>query len=177
MALITDLDTIKRLAAERRDDFEIMRYMLEFEDESDETDAKIDAIVEAIAAPIIEAIDCTQCGNCCRSLDVYLTQADAERLAAGVQIPLHEIETRYIDHYSAELVHEWGRFRDKPCAFLKGKLCSVYAHRPDSCRDYPVLTPMFRWILEDMLDGAALCPILYHVLDAMAAQVDAGLDL
>jgi uncharacterized protein len=177
MTLITDLDAIKQLAAQRRDEFEVMRYMLEAEDPSDETDAKIDAIAEATATPIIDAIDCTQCANCCRSLDVYLTRDDAARLAQGVDIALHEVETRYIDHAGAQAVDEWGKFRAKPCAFLQGKLCNIYAHRPDSCRDYPVFTPMFRWILEDMIEGAALCPIIYNVLDAMQKQVDVGLKL
>ena len=177
MTLVTDLDAIKRLAHARHDEFEVMRYMLEAEDPSDETDAKIDAIAEATAQPIIAAIDCTQCANCCRSLDVYLTRDDAKRLAQGVNVTLDEIETRYVDRKAGAAVDEWGKFQAKPCAFLHGKLCSVYAHRPDSCRDYPVFTPMFRWILEDMIEGAALCPIIYNVLDAMQQQVDAGLGL
>jgi Fe-S-cluster containining protein len=166
--LITDLNEIKVLAAQQHDDFEVMRYMLAADD--DLNDAKLDARIDSIAAPIIAAIDCTQCANCCRSLDVYLTEQDAQRLADGIHIPVDGIITRYVD--PAAEVEEWGKFRARPCAFLNGKLCSVYAHRPESCRIYPVFTPDFRWTLADTIEGAALCPIIYNTLVAVLGQVD-----
>ncbi len=162
---ITDLAQIRQLADERRGEFELLRAMLERNQKLD--DAKFDAYVDQVAAPIIAAIDCTQCGNCCRSLDVYLVESDAQRLADGLMIPLETIETRYVDHEAAAAVEEWGMFRQRPCAFLKGKLCSVYEYRPDSCRIYPVFTPDFRWSLEDTMEGASLCPIIYNVLGSL----------
>lgn len=168
--LVTDLDAIKQLAAQHHDDFEVMRYLLEADDDLD--DAMLDARVEAIAAPIIAAIDCTQCANCCRSLDVYLTESDAQRLAGGIHVPVSEISTCYIDRDSATAVDEWGKFRAHPCTFLQGKLCSVYEHRPESCRLYPAFTPDFRWTLADTIEGAALCPIIYNTLAALRNQVD-----
>ncbi len=168
--LITDLEQIKHLASQRFDDFEVMRYMLEMDD--DLTDADIDALVDKIAMPIIKAIDCTQCANCCRSLDVYLTQPDAQRLSSGLHIPLDEITTRYIDHESAAAEDEWGKFRARPCAFLAGNLCTIYEHRPDSCRIYPVFTPDFRWTLTDIIAGAGLCPIIFNVLAQLVPVVD-----
>jgi hypothetical protein len=170
MHLITDLEAIRRLAAERRDEFDVMRYQLELADEL--TDAQIDAVVEEVAAPIVAAIDCTQCANCCRSLDVYLTEADAERLAGGIDVPLSALLESAIDTGTAQAEGEWGVFRQRPCAFLKGKLCSVYEHRPESCRIYPVFTPDFRWTLNDLMAGAGLCPIIYNVLSAMVERVD-----
>lgn len=168
--LITNLEEIHALAEHRRDEFEIMRYMLEFLDDID--DSQLDAIVEAIAAPIIAAIDCKQCANCCRSLDVYLTPEDTQTLANGIYIPLDAISTQYIDHASAAAAGEWGKFKQKPCVFLRGNLCSVYEQRPDACRRYPQFTPDFRWTLADTIEGAALCPIIYNVLDVLAAQID-----
>ena len=81
--IVTDLDLIAREAADRRDTFEVLRYLLELNEEL--SDSALDALVDAIAAPIIAAINCTQCANCCRSLDVYLVPADAERLADALQ--------------------------------------------------------------------------------------------
>lgn len=167
---ITDLDQIKDLAQQQRDSFEIMMHQLQYDD--DLPDETIDAFVEAIAAPIIEAIDCTQCGNCCRALIVYLTQQDVHRLAAGTGHTVEAFEAAYIDPLPARHPEEWGQFRHRPCAFLDGKKCSVYAHRPDSCRDYPFFTPLFRWMLPDIIDGADKCPIIYNVLAQMVQQVD-----
>lgn len=167
--LVIDLDAVRHLASEKRDDFEVMRYMLE---RDSIRDGDLDALVDAVAAPIIAAIDCTQCANCCRSLDVYLTPNDVRRLADGLHVPVSEIETHYVDHESAQNVDEWGRFKQRPCALLDGKRCSVYAHRPETCRTYPALTPDFRWTLADIIDGASLCPIIYNVLVRMIDETD-----
>ncbi len=166
--LVTDLDTIRLLAEARRDAFEVMRYMIE--DTTQFTDAEIDALAESIAAPVIAAIDCTRCAHCCRALHVYLTPPDAERLAAGIHVPLESILQDHVQ--PAPEAEEWGVFRQRPCPFLNGTLCSVYAHRPESCRLYPVFTPDFRWTLADTLAGAALCPIIYNVLDRLAPLVE-----
>jgi len=167
MEPITDLEEIRRLAVERHAEFELLRLQLQRRDKLD--DAKLDAHVDQVAAPIIAAIDCKQCANCCRSLDVYLVEDDASRLAEGLLIPLAEIETRYVD--PAAEVEEWGKLRQRPCVFLKGNLCSVYQHRPESCRVYPAFTPDFRWTLEDTIEGASLCPIIYNVLVALCDQL------
>jgi Fe-S-cluster containining protein len=125
-----------------------------------------------VAKPIVEAIDCTRCGNCCRSLDVYITPEDAQTLSEAVDVPVHAVMTRYVDLDSARRVGEWGKLRQHPCPFLRGSLCSVYAHRPQTCRTYPMFTPDFRWTLEDLIDGAALCPIIFNVLERMVEITD-----
>lgn len=142
----------------------------------DITDQALDALVDSIAQPIIDAIDCTQCANCCQSLRVYLTRPD-------IQVLLQYLTDKESAASEDELMEQYveldptgeelGWFKARPCAFLKGKLCSVYAHRPESCRIYPVFTPDFRWTLSDLIDGAGLCPIIYNVLDAMVDETEA----
>ena len=170
MELIIDLDEVRRLATARRDEFEVMRYTLELIDHL--PDEEIDKVVDEVAQPIVDAIDCKQCANCCRSLDVYLTPDDAARLADGIDVPLDQITTRSIDIERASSEGEWGVMRGRPCPFLRGSLCSVYTHRPETCRTYPAMTPDFRWTLEDSIKGAALCPIIYNVLSAMVEKAD-----
>jgi Fe-S-cluster containining protein len=63
---------------------------------------------------------------------------------------------------------EWAVIPEKPCPFLRGKLCSIYAHRPHACRLYPQFTPDFRYNLEDTIEGASYCPIIYNVVSALA---------
>lgn len=167
--LVTDLEQISQLAQQHHDDFEVMRYLLQLDDALE--DSVLDAFVEQVAAPVIAAIDCTQCANCCRSLDVYVTPEDAQRLATVVDVPLDSI----IVHEAAARVEEWGMLRAKPCGFLNGRLCSIYTHRPETCRTYPAFTPDFRWALADTIGGAALCPIIYNVLVRLLDQIDAFL--
>jgi len=166
---VTDLQFIAQRAHYNRDDYESFRYYIEDDARSD---TELDALVESIAAPIIAAIDCTACGNCCRSLDVYLTPDDAARLADGLNCSEDELRARYIDHPRAQAEDEWGMLAARPCAFLKGNLCSVYAYRPQSCRDYPAFTPDFRWLAGDILGGVGLCPIIYNVIEALKYQTN-----
>ena len=49
---------------------------------------KIDAIVHRLNETITPAIDCTACGNCCRSLMIHTTPEEHERLAARANIPV-----------------------------------------------------------------------------------------
>lgn len=169
MPLITDLEQIKQLAADKKDAFEVMRYQLQ--DDNDLTDTIIDDFVDAIAKPIIDAIDCTKCANCCRHLDVQLGEDDLERLSDGIHISLDNIQT-YVEVQDKDDPDIVGIFKTKPCAFLEGKMCTVYSHRPTACHDYPQFTPDFRWMLNWMIEGADLCPIIYNVLDIMVTKTD-----
>lgn len=165
----SNLETIAIEAEERRDDYAAFRYFVELDERSD---AELDAMVEAIAGPIQVTIDCTQCANCCRKLDVYLTEADAQRVADGANVSFEQLIKEKIDCQRAAAVGEWGVLAQQPCSFLEGKLCRVYSHRPESCRTYPVFTPDFRWTLEDILGGVGLCPIIYHVIEQL--QIELG---
>lgn len=159
---------LPELAQARQADYEVLRYQLQ-DVEFDE--AWLDAQIDTLAQPIIAAIDCTACGNCCRVLDVYLEADDVPRLVQGGHIAPEQIGV-WVEHPLAPEAEAWGKFRQKPCAFLRGNVCSVYAHRPDACRRYPQFTPDFRWVLEDIAQGAALCPIIYQVLEQVLGQVD-----
>lgn len=168
--LTINLPQIAKLAAARQDEFEVLRYTIEFiEDEL--PDAELDALVDEIAAPIIAAIDCLACANCCHTIDVYLVPTDADRLAAGLIMPVDVFMDRYVDRESAALAGEWGKFTISPCAFLDGNACTHYDLRPDACRAYPQFTPDFRWTLADTLAGAGRCPIIYHVLDQLSGRL------
>jgi len=164
--LVTDLDELKILADKHSDDFEVLSYMMDFH--VDVTDEQIDDWVDRIAEPIVKAIDCTKCANCCNTLDVYLTEDDAKRLNEGVDVTIDDI----IDRESAQKVGEWGKFKTSPCIFLKNKMCSVYEYRPNSCRTYPIFTPDFRWTIDDIREGTPICPIIFNVLRTLYQRID-----
>ncbi len=168
--LITDLDEMRRLADARRAEFDRMREALEFDGTLD--DDALDALVEDIARPIVAAIDCKQCANCCRSLDVCLVPPDIDRLSTALLIPIEDVITRYADEGLGAEQDEWAVIPEKPCPFLSGKLCSIYQHRPHACRIYPQFTPDFRYNLEDTIEGASYCPIIYNVLSELSARVE-----
>jgi uncharacterized protein len=164
---MTDLTVLQDLAEAHYDEWDVMRHMLQFYDDLD--DKKLDAIIDEMAAPIIAAIDCTRCANCCKLLPVEVRQEDAERLATALNLPFDEFVARYLGpHPDGDA---W-LFTPQPCPFLSGTLCSVYPHRPEGCRFYPGITPDFRWLLDDLIKSANVCPIVYNLLCAVAARSD-----
>jgi Fe-S-cluster containining protein len=166
-ALEVDLTRIAELAAARHDEFEVLLYQLQNDDDID--DAKLDRVVEEIATPIRRAIDCTKCANCCRSIDIFIVPEDIEILAQGTGHTIMEVMTQFVENPDGG---DEMKLKSCPCRFLKGKLCSVYEHRPESCRSYPAFTPEFRWTLENTIQGASICPIIYNVLSELVERVD-----
>ena len=66
-------------------------------------------------------IDCTQCGNCCRSLHVEFKKSELHVIAKTLG---HSIETFQKKYMSEGNVNP-------PCPMLNGRLCSIYENRPD----------------------------------------------
>jgi len=69
---------------------------------------------------------CTRCGLCCDGslfADVELTgRAEATRLESlGLEVDEHDAD---------------GELLLLPCAALRGKRCTIYAHRPQCCRTF-----------------------------------------
>jgi Fe-S-cluster containining protein len=168
--VITNLDEVRRLAEAHYETFEAMRAALEI-DETFSDDA-LDVLVDEIAQPIIAAIDCKQCGNCCRVLDVCLVPPDIDRLSTALHISIDEVVTRYADEDLGAVHGEWAIIAKKPCPMLRGNLCSIYENRPHSCRLYPQFTPDFRYNMEDTLASAPHCPIVYNVLSTLMERVE-----
>ncbi len=163
MELTTDLEIIATEAKRRADDYEAFGYYVGLQEM---TDTALDEMVKQIAEPIAAAIDCTECANCCKNLNVYLTPSDVERLSQV--IPLDDL----LSYDEAQNQDEWACFTTKPCPLLNGKLCSVYEHRPETCRTYPVFTPDFRWTIHDILGGVGWCPIIYNVIEQLQQKLD-----
>ena len=169
----TDLERIAALAEQQHEDTTAFRYYIDaIWTREGRSSAELDALVDSIAADVVSHIDCTQCANCCRSLVVGLVPGDVRRLARGLNLPPGEIKARFVDREAGAEAGEWGVMRGAPCPLLRGKLCSVYEHRPQSCRDYPFLTPDFLWLMEPIMNGAGQCPIIFNVIERLKGALD-----
>src|SRR4051794_24247491 len=60
----------------------------------------VDELVFQLNESIASQIDCTQCGNCCRSLMINVDSKDTERLAAHLLTSTKELEEKYIEKSS-----------------------------------------------------------------------------
>lgn len=166
--LITDLAIIAAQADLHRDDYEAFSYYIDIVWEREgRPDAELDALLNTLAAEVVPQIDCTACAHCCRTITVGLTPDDIPPLSAALTQPPEQVIAAYVDRESAPRWDEWGIMRGAPCPLLRGNLCSVYARRPQSCRDYPAFTPDFRWLRDDILRGVGRCPIIYNVIERL----------
>lgn len=172
VSLETDLDRIAALAEQRRDDNRAFAHFIDIMWEREgRSDAELDSLVEQIAADVSRSIDCTACANCCRTLAVGLEPDDIGRLAAGTGYPAAEVLARYVDRAGGAAFGEWATLRGVPCPLLRDNLCSVYAHRPLACAQYPAFTPDFRWLLDYILEDAGRCPIVFNVIERLKAHL------
>jgi len=83
------------------------------------------------------AFECTSCGRCCtgRGSYVWVTVEEAAALAARFELSLDDFGRRYLRRVGGRYALVDGPRGD--CVFLKGKLCTVYDHRPQQCRTFP----------------------------------------
>ena len=166
MALEADPQRVARLAAEREDENWQFRAFLKW---SDLESAQIDAVVHRHYAAVAAQIDCCRCGNCCTQVLPVLEADDVQRLAAGLALSRAELARRFlVGGGSPGSV----TFRQKPCPLLQDGRCSAYQARPEDCRSFPHLDKEgFVFRLIQAIENCAVCPIVYHVMEAAKAEL------
>jgi uncharacterized protein len=79
----------------------------------------IDDIVKALSQKYFALIDCKECANCCRELELEFTEPELHTIANSMEQTIDEFKKRFVPEGTM-----------KPCPALKGNLCSIYQHRP-----------------------------------------------
>lgn len=165
--LIRDLRTIGRYS--RHNEAEDFRFRT-FIKGMDLSGKELDTMVQEITDTVWAQIDCTTCGNCCRTLQIVVDDKDIRRLAKRFQITAKQFAEKYV-----AVAEEDGTkyFTSTPCAFLDANnRCTVYEDRPQACRDFPYLyTPGFRQRTLMMIDNNATCPIVFNVWQILKGRV------
>ena len=87
--------------------------------------------------------DCGQCPAICCSVyeRVTVTKRDQNRLAKHFNLSLEETQKRFTKTWNDERILKRKRdpILERACHFLdpKTRRCTIYAARPDACREYP----------------------------------------
>jgi len=161
---ITDLDFIKNKAVE------LETENLQFQDFLRNLDSlSLDKAVFELSEAISPKIECTDCGNCCKSLMVNIDDAEANHLSVHLGQTRDEFDQKYLDK------GESGRMviNAIPCHFLVGNSCSVYSHRFAGCKELPAFhVPDFNKRLFTTYMHYDRCPIIFNVMETL--KVDTG---
>ncbi len=135
---------------------------------SSSTDEELDQRFSKLSEQVSAEIDCTQCAECCRGLDLYVTDEDLQRMAKQLGKTEAEFKAAHLRQEEGE-----GPRVATPCPMLNGTRCSYYDQRPETCRSYPHLEkPEMRSRLFSVMANAAICPIAYNVVERL--KVDFG---
>ncbi len=159
MPLVTDLSKIKQFADEKQGENEMFRSFLKQQNQE-----AVDTIVHSLNETITPQIDCTQCGNCCKSLMINVTKEETVLLASHLQIS----ETKLMDQYIEQSEQGQMIINTIPCHFLKGSVCSIYEQRFTECREFPHLhKPHFTGRLFGTMQYYEICPIIFNVVEKL----------
>ena len=131
--------------------------------------AELDTRVHELNDVISAAIDCTACGNCCKTLVINVADDELVPLAEHLQLSEEATKEKYIEESMA------GRLfiNTMPCHFLSDNKCTIYEARFTECRDFPHLhKPGFKDRLAGTLMHYGRCPIIYNVIEEMKVVLE-----
>jgi Fe-S-cluster containining protein len=130
-----------------------------------ERPADLDDVAGTLHNEAFARIDCLQCANCCKTTSPIFYGRDIERLAKHFKVR----PAAFIDQYLR--IDEDGDYvlRQAPCPFLAAdNHCTVYAHRPTACREYPHTDRKRLYQILDLTErNAAICPAVYTVIEGL----------
>lgn len=157
--IVTDLTAIASHAAISTEENEYFRMFL-----SQQYAPDVDTVVYELNEQVSQIIDCTACGNCCRSFMINVSEEEAVRLSSQLKMNLSEVKSNYLEESSqGNLV-----IKSIPCSFLTGNKCSIYTYRFDGCREFPHLhRANFTGRLFGILMYYGTCPIIFNVVEAL----------
>ena len=161
--LQTDLSVIKAVGEEKEDENYDFRVFVKGLNE-----AEVDTIVHRLNAEITPKIDCTACGNCCKTLMINVEESDLVRLANHLEMDVTETKSKFIEEsMGKEMI-----INTIPCHFLKDTVCTIYPYRFTDCREFPHLhkTGFARRSLGTLMHYGS-CPIIFNVVEGLKVEL------
>ncbi|MCX6209832.1 MAG: YkgJ family cysteine cluster protein, partial [Bacteroidetes bacterium] len=142
----------------------ISNFAVEYQNENDQfaqtllslDSDKLDAVVSELNDIVTPQVDCTSCGNCCKSLMINVSDTEADNVAEHLNIPRKKFDDLYIEtSLGGKMI-----INTIPCHFLNNNTCTVYEHRFAGCREFPALhLPQFKDRLFTIFMHYDRCPI------------------
>ena len=155
----TNLLTISSLSIAREHENERFKMFLQQID-----GGQIDSKVLELNHAITPKIDCTQCGNCCKSLMITVSVEEANVLSTALNQTRENFDEQYLEKGSNGLM----LINTIPCTFLSDNKCTVYQNRFAGCREFPAMhLPNFKQRLFTSFMHYNRCPIIFNVIEQL----------
>lgn len=159
MQLHTSISHLEATALQKKDENDrFVQHLKQLnEDELDREVHRLDALIEP-------QISCTDCGNCCKSLMVNITAAEADKASAGLHMSRADFDEKYVEKGGHELMI----INSIPCHFLSDNKCTIYENRFAGCKEFPALhLPQFNQRLFTVMMHYDRCPIIFNVMEEL----------
>jgi Fe-S-cluster containining protein len=131
--------------------------------------AYIDSLIHELNAAITPQIDCTQCGNCCKTLMIQVEKEEVAIVADNMNLSSSVFEELYVEKGTSDQMI----INAIPCHFLKDKRCSIYQDRFSSCKEFPALDlPNFTSRLFTVFMHYRRCPIVFNVIEELKIKLN-----
>lgn len=160
----TDLRFIESYAREKQWENDGFRDFVSTHD-ADE----IDQLVSELDSEISPRIDCTSCGNCCKSLMVNINEQEADNLSSHLEMNRSAFDEKYLEKGSNGMM----LLNAIPCHFLADNKCTVYEYRFEGCKEFPALhLPGFKKRLFTTFMHYDRCPIIFNVVEQLKERLN-----
>jgi len=126
---------------------------------------KVDEAFQNLHEEVFAAVNCLDCGNCCKSLGPKLNSADIRRISSVLRIKATEFEAKYLRvDEDDDFV-----FSKMPCVFLDSdNTCKIYEDRPRACREYPHTDQRhMHKVLDITLKNMSTCPAVFEIVERL----------
>ena len=123
----------------------------------------LDSRVHDLHRELFKHMDCISCANCCKRIVPAFTRKDINRIAKHLNMTGADFKVKYIKEKQGVLV-----IKTKPCPFLTGQGCSIYAVRPECCRGFPYTDKkemVFRLI--NLVENCRVCPVVFEIFERL----------
>lgn len=118
---------------------------------------------------ITPQIDCTACGNCCKTLLINVSEDEANVLSAHLQQKRAAFDEQFLEKGA----HGMMVVNAVPCHFLADNRCTVYEHRFEGCREFPAMhLPDFHKRLFTTFMHYGRCPIIFNIIEGLKQQLE-----
>jgi len=129
----------------------------------------LDQQVQQLNSEISFLIDCQQCGNCCKSLMIVVTDVEADCVSKALKTSRTDFDQQYLEKGAHGLM----LINHMPCTFLKNNSCSIYENRFEGCREFPALhLPDFNKRLFTHFMHYNRCPIIFNVIERLKLELN-----
>jgi Fe-S-cluster containining protein len=128
-----------------------------------------DASVHAHHEAVFAAIDCQECGNCCRAMSPRFRETDIKHLCKSQGLSARNFIDAYLKDDDEGVGHV---LKELPCPFQDpDNSCSVYEHRTLSCRDFPhTQSRNIQKRLVGLAYDSLVCPAAFMIIELILKE-------